>query len=56
MVRLKQSILMWPEFLQFCLEQLVFIVGDGFLVQNQNLRDVISVNLESVSITPEYEL
>lgn len=46
MVRLKQPILVWPEFLQFCLEQLVLVVGYGFFVQDQNLRDVISVNLD----------
>lgn len=45
MIRLEQSVLMRPEFLKFCLEELILLIGYRFLVQNQNIRDVIGMNL-----------
>lgn len=45
MCRLDQSILIRPVFLEFLLEKLLLIIGNGFLVQNQDLGDVVVVGL-----------
>ena len=47
----EESILMRPELFKFSLEKLIFVVGKshGFLVQNQNIRYVIRVNLKGQS-------
>lgn len=40
---------MRPELLEFLLEKLLLIIGDGLLVQDQNLGDVVVVDLQTVS-------
>ena len=45
MTRLKESCLMWSEFLELAIEQLVLLTRDRLLVQNQNVGDIIVVNL-----------
>lgn len=41
MIRLQNSILMWSEFLQFGLEELGFLVCNGFLVENEDIGNII---------------
>jgi hypothetical protein len=36
---------MWPEFLEFCLEELVLITGYRLLVKDQHLRYIIVMDL-----------
>lgn len=36
---------MRPEFFEFSLEKLVFLVGNGFLVENKHVGDIIVMNL-----------
>jgi len=44
-VGLQYAILMCPEFLQLGLEQLRFLVGDGLLIEDEHIADVVVVNL-----------
>ena len=45
MVRLQQAILVWPELVQLRLEQLLFMIGNRFLIQYQDIRDIVIVDL-----------
>lgn len=40
---------MWAKLLELSLEKLSLICRDGFLVENQDLRNIIIVNLKVVS-------
>jgi hypothetical protein len=45
MICLENSILMRAELLKLGFEQLRFLIRNGFLVEDENLRDVVGVNL-----------
>ena len=45
MIGLEDAILVWAEFLELGLEQLGFLICNGFFIQNQDVRDVIGMNL-----------
>ena len=40
---------MRSELLEFCLEELVFLTGRGFLVQDEDVADVVGVDLDMIS-------
>lgn len=44
-VRLQYSVLVRTELLQLCLEQLSFLVRDRLLVEDEDIRDVVVVDL-----------
>jgi len=41
----EKSTLMWPEFFQLSLEELILVVGDCLFVEDENLRDIITLDL-----------
>lgn len=45
MVSLEQPRRVRSELLKLLLEELLLVIGDGFLVQDQDLRNIIVVNL-----------
>lgn len=45
MFGLKDAILVRPEFLEFCFEELRLLVRNGLLVEDQYVRDVVRVDL-----------
>jgi hypothetical protein len=45
-IRLKDAILVRPELLEFGFEELRFLVCDGLLIEDEDVRDVIRVNLD----------
>ena len=45
MVGLEKSVLMRTKFLQLRFEKLTFLSGNGFLIEYQDIGDVIGVNL-----------
>ena len=47
MICLKNSILVRAELLQFGLEELRLLVCESLLVQDESIRDVVGVNLNS---------
>lgn len=49
MIRLEEPVLVWTELFQFGFEELAFLPGDRLLIQDQNVRDIVVVNLFSVS-------
>lgn len=49
MVGLDDASLIWPEFLKLLFEKLSFLVRDGFLVQYQNVGNVVVVDLAHLS-------
>jgi hypothetical protein len=46
---LQDAVLVRAEFLQFRFEELVFLTGGGFLVQDEDITDVVGVDLCMVS-------
>lgn len=46
---LQDAILVGSELLEFCLEKLVFLAGRGFLVQDEDVADVVGVDLDMIS-------
>jgi hypothetical protein len=46
---LQDPVLVRTEFLQFGLEELVLLTGGGFLVQDEDIADVVGVDLCLVS-------
>ena len=48
-VCLQNAILVRPELLEFRLEELVFLAGCGFLVQDEDVANVVGVNLVMIS-------
>jgi hypothetical protein len=46
---LQDAVLVRAEFLQFRFEELVFLTGGGFLVQDEDIADVVRVDLCMVS-------
>jgi hypothetical protein len=46
---LQDAVLVRAEFLQFRFEELVFLTGGGFLVQDEDIADVVGVDLCMVS-------
>lgn len=46
MIRLKDAVLVRAELLEFGFEELRFLVCDGLLVEDKDVRDVIGVNLD----------
>lgn len=46
---LQDAVLVRSEFFKFCLEELVFLAGRGFLVQDEDVADVVGVNLDMIS-------
>lgn len=51
-VCLEDTVLVWAELFKFGFEELRFLVRNRFLVEYQNIGDVIGVNLEVVSEIP----
>lgn len=47
---------MRTEFFQFSFEELTFLPGDGFLIQDQYIRDIVVVNLFMVSFQVSSDL
>ena len=45
MIGLEEPVLVWAKLFQFSFEELAFLPGDGLLIQYQNIRDIIVVNL-----------
>lgn len=45
MVGLKKAILVRAELLELSLEELILVIGDGLLVQNEDIRYIIALNL-----------
>jgi len=45
MIGLQYTILMWSELLQLSFEQLRLLIRNGFLVEDEYVRDVVRVNL-----------
>ena len=45
MVCLDDSILVWAKFVELLLEELRLLVRSGFLIQDENVADVVSVDL-----------
>jgi hypothetical protein len=45
-IRLKDAILVRAELLEFRFKELRFLVCDGLLVEDEDIRDVIGVNLD----------
>lgn len=45
MVGLQDSILVWPELFKLSLKKLRLLVRNCFLVENENVRYVVGVNL-----------
>jgi hypothetical protein len=51
-VGLQDAALGWPKLFQFRFEQLRFLICNGFLVENEDVGDVVGVDLpQSVSYT-----
>lgn len=48
MIGLQYAILMRSELLELSFEQLGFLVGNGFLIENENIGNVIGVDLFSL--------
>ena len=46
---LQDAVLVMSELLEFRLEELVFLASCGFLVQDQDVADVVGVNLDMIS-------
>lgn len=46
---LQDAVLVRSELLEFRLEELVFLASCGFLVQDQDVADVVGVNLDMIS-------
>lgn len=44
-VRLQHAVLVWPELLKLSFEQLRLLIRNGFLVENEDVGDVVRVNL-----------
>ena len=47
---LQDAVLVRSELLEFRLEELVFLASCGFLVQDQDVADVVGVNLETLAM------
>ena len=45
MVGLEYAILVWSELLEFLLEELRFLVCNGFLVEDEDVADIVIVDL-----------
>jgi hypothetical protein len=54
-VCLQDAILVRSELLELRLEKLVFLAGCGFLVQDEDVADVVGVDLDMVSGVPKYD-
>jgi len=46
-VGLEDAVLVWSEFLKLLLEELCFLIGDGFLVEDEDVTDVVVVYLQT---------
>lgn len=47
---LQDAILVRSELLEFCFEELVFLAGRGFLVQDEDVADVVGVDLDLLAM------
>ena len=47
---LQDAVLVRSELLEFRLEELVLLTGCGFLIQDENVADVVGVNLETLAM------
>lgn len=45
MIRLQDAVLVWPELFKLSFEQLRLLVCNCFLVEYENIGDVVRVNL-----------
>lgn len=50
MCRLEDPVLMGPELLEFSLEKLILMAGDGLLIENKHVGDVVVVHLILLAI------
>lgn len=48
MQSLQDTILVRPEFLKLLLEELLFLIRDGFLAEDQHVTDIICMDLYNV--------
>lgn len=46
MIGLEDAVLVRAEFLEFGFEKLGFLVCNGFLIEDEDVRDVVGVNLK----------
>jgi hypothetical protein len=47
-VCLQQAVQIWTELFKFSLEDLAVLVGDGLLVEDENIRDIVVMRLKLV--------
>ena len=52
MIGLEYAVLVRSELFKLRLEELGVLVCDGFLIQDQDVGDVVGVNLSVVSVRP----